>query len=74
MTLIARSGVGSVRAGYLPAGWVSLVHFRHDLDVGTEYHGPVLEENEQGIRIEVWGEPLTFLKANCAITRPVLAA
>lgn len=65
------SGMGIRRADQLPAGHVALTVFRHAADdVGTDYYGPILEEDALTIRISVYGEPMkTFRKRDCTITR-----
>lgn len=65
------SGMGIRRADQLPAGHVALtVFYGPGDDAGTDYFGPILEEDALTIRIEVYGEPMkTFRKRDCTITR-----
>jgi hypothetical protein len=53
-------------------GWVEVTLFPPsgaDTDVTTEYTGPVLYEDDDMIRIEVFHEPLTLSKDRVIITR-----
>lgn len=71
-----RSGFpGSMRADILPTGWVQVAYFPYPnnpelKDVTTEYVGPLLEENDDYLLIDVFGSSMTFPKDRVLITRP----
>lgn len=54
----------------IPDGWVQVTYFpRPGSDLASDYTAPILDETDTLIRIEVWGEPMTFLKRACIIRR-----
>jgi hypothetical protein len=54
----------------LAYGWVAVTYFIfRDSDLTEEWTGPVLEETDERICIEVWGEPMTFSKDRITIRR-----
>lgn len=63
------------RATELPAGWVSLAYFHMaGSDATTAYSGPVLAEDADFIRVEIYSEPVTLPKKQCVIVRSAVAA
>ena len=69
--------VGAWAARDLPEGWVSITYWpTSNPDDAVQYTGPVLQETELTIRLEVYGEPLIpMLKGRrCTITRPEIPA
>jgi hypothetical protein len=61
-------GWGIRSANLLPVGWVHIAHFDARDDV-VDWFGPVLDETEEFIQIEVWESSLTFGKDAVLITR-----
>lgn len=75
MTVVSTGTVGSRRRSDLPVGWVSVAYFRlPGSDVSTDYHGPVLAEDDAAICIEVFGSSVTLPKRSCLITRAEVSA
>lgn len=54
----------------LPYGWVQVTHIPFsDGDFADAWTGPVVDENEHFIRLEVWHFNMTFPKRECVIKR-----
>lgn len=66
---------GFVITSRLPEGWAQITYFpRSGSDRNDTYLGPVLDEDDWNIRIEVWDSPMTFSKTKCIIDRPPRSA
>jgi hypothetical protein len=64
MTAVATSGSGHISAGNLPAGWVSVRDWKYSED----WHGPIVEQTDDMIMVEVWGKHLAWFKDDLTIT------
>lgn len=66
----AMTGYHGTAIGDIPEGWVSVTDFPTPGSAHSNtWTGPILEETDTAIRIEVWLEPLTFPKHGTIIRR-----